>query len=169
MRWASAGLMVLLAWAAGPGQETTGGWVKYSSADAKVAILFPGEPKVTATKGGKVAVFEPKNGKRVYVLRFDPFPAKVDPADAAVVGRAFDGAKAELTKTGVTIRTEKPSKLNDKYPVLELDTSSKAVAENKIRFIVTERWLIQVHAGGAKGAPATEDARLFLNSLLLKE
>jgi hypothetical protein len=169
MRWASAGVMVLLMGVVVSGQETTAGWTKFSSDDANVAILFPGKPQVNDTKGGKEVLFETKNGKVAYMLRFDPFPANIDPTDTDLVDRVFDGVKSGLKKSGGTIKKEKNFKVNKKYPGLEIDATSGPIPDHKIKVIITEKWLIQVHAGGTKGTPTTEDSLLFLNSFLLKE
>ena len=170
MRWATAGLAVLLLGAAAAGDETTPGWVKFSSDEANVAIVFPGKPKVRETpNGGKEAIYEGKGGKVAFMLRFDPFPAKIDPTDAAAADKVFDGVKDGLKKSGGKITSERLFKTNKKYPVLEIDSSAEAVPDHRIRIIVTEKWLLQVHAGGPKGTPAGEDAQLFMNSLLIKE
>lgn len=169
MRWASAGTMALLMAVVVSGQETTAGWVKYSSDDANVAILFPGKPKVTDTKGGKEVLFETKNGKVAYMLRFDPFPSEIDPSDADVVERVLDGVKSGLKRSGGAIKKERRYKVNKKYPAVEFDAPSETIQDHRIHVIVTDKWLIQVHAGGTKGTPATEDARLFMNSFVLKE
>ena len=170
MRWTAAAVVVMALAVSGSSQETTKGWVKYSSEDANVAILFPGNPKVNDTpNGGKEVLFESKDGSIAYMLRFDPFPMKIDPTDSDITDKIFDGVKSGLKKSGGTIKKEKEFKINKKYPVLELDSSAKAIPDHKIRVIITEKWLIQVHAGGPKGTPASEDAQLFLNSFLLKE
>src|SRR5439155_1250951 len=77
------------------------GWVKYSSDDANVAILFPGKPQVNDTpNGGKEVIWEGKGGKVAFMLRFDPFPMKIDPTDTEVTDRVFEGVKSGLKKSG---------------------------------------------------------------------
>ncbi len=168
MRWASAGLMVLVGGLVANSQETTTGWVKYSSDDANVAILFPGKPKVNDTKGGKEVLLETNNGKVAYMLRFDPFPMEIDPSDSEVTDRVFDGVKKGLKNSGGMIKKERSFRVNKKYPGLEFDAASGAVPDHRIRVVITEKWLIQVHAGGTRGTPQTEDSQLFLNSFTVK-
>ncbi|MDB5310098.1 MAG: hypothetical protein JWO38_4300 [Gemmataceae bacterium] len=169
MRWASIGLGVLAAGVLAFGQETTAGWVKYSSSAANVAVLFPGKPGVKDIGGGKEVLYERADGKVAYMLRFDPFPAAIDPTATDVTDRVLDGATAALKKGGWAVKKERHYKAAKKYPAVELDASSGSVPDHKIHLVVTEKWLIQVHAGGPKGTPATEDARLFINSFTLKE
>lgn len=169
MRWASAGVMVLIGGLVASSQDEAPNWVKYSSQDPSVAILFPGKPGVKKTKGGQEILLETDKGKTAYMLRFDPFPKAIKLSDTELIDRVFDGVKNGLEKSGGMIKKERSFQVNKKYPAVEFDAVSKGIPDHKIQVIVTEKWLIQVHAGGMHGTPKTEDALLFLNSFTLKE